>query len=170
MMSQRSKREMNEAICNRYLKANKAGKVQILDEFIATTGYHRKYAIRALKHGPKPKGLKKPERRKKYQGEVVNALEQVWEIYGRICSKRLHPFLSEGIAILERCHELIMPPETKQLLLSMSQPQWSAVCKTPDLPIPNIVSRPPNRDTYSIKLFPFAPLLPGKMNSRVFGN
>ena len=120
MMSQRSKREMIEAVRPRYLKANKAGKEQILDEFVATTGYHRKYAIRVLKNGPKPKGLKKPGRRKKYQGEVVNVLEQIWEIYGRICSKRLHPFLSEGVAILERCQELSLPPETKQLLLSMS--------------------------------------------------
>jgi len=121
MMSQRSKREMIEAIRPRYLKANKAGKVQILNEFIATTGYHRKYAIRVLKHGPKPKGLRKPGRRKIYQGEVVNALEQVWEIYGRICSKRLHPFLSEGVRVLERCQELDLPPEIKQLLLSMSR-------------------------------------------------
>jgi hypothetical protein len=120
MMSQRSKREMIEAIRPRYIKAKKAGKQHILDEFIATTGYHRKYAIRVLKHGPKPKGIKKPGRRKKYQGEVVNALEQVWEIYGRICSKRLHPFLSEGVAILERCHELSVTPEIKHLLLSMS--------------------------------------------------
>lgn len=120
MMSQRSKREMIEAIRPRYLKASKTGKEQILDEFIATTGYHRKYAIRVLKHGSKPKGLKKPGRRKKYQGEVVNVLEQIWEIYGRICSKRLHPFLSEGVSILERCHELSLSPEIKQLLLSMS--------------------------------------------------
>ena len=120
MMSQRSKREMIEAIRPRYMKAKKAGKVQILDEFVATTGYHRKYAIRVLKHGPKPKGLKKPGRRKKYQGEMVQVLEQVWEIYGRICSKRLHPFLSEGIAILERCNELNLSPELKQMLLSMS--------------------------------------------------
>lgn len=120
MMSQRSKREMIEAIRPRYLKANKAGKEQILDEFVATTGYHRKYAIRVLKHGPKPKGLKKQGRRKIYQGEVVNALEQIWEVYGRICSKRLHPFLSEGVAILERFHELDLSPEIKQLLLSMS--------------------------------------------------
>ncbi|HBO33580.1 MAG TPA: transposase, partial [Anaerolineaceae bacterium] len=111
---------MIEAIRPRYMKAKKAGKVQILDEFVATTGYHRKYAIRVLKHGPKPKGLKKPGRRKKYQGEVVQVLEQVWEIYGRICSKRLHPFLSEGIAILERCNELNLSPELKQMLLSMS--------------------------------------------------
>ena len=121
MMSHRSKREMIEAIHPRYLKANKAGKEQILNEFIATTGYHRKYAIRVLRHGPKPKGLKKPGRRKIYQGEVVNALEQIWEIYGRICSKRLHPFLPEGVQVLERCHELCLSPEIKQLLLSMSR-------------------------------------------------
>jgi hypothetical protein len=121
MMSQRSKREMIEAIRPRYLKANKAGKVHILDEFIATTGYHRKYAIRVLKHGPRPKGYKKPGRRKVYQGEVVQVLEQVWEIYGRICSKRLQPFLSEGVLVLERCHELSLSPEIKQLLLSMSR-------------------------------------------------
>lgn len=121
MMSQRSKREMIEAIRPRYLKASKAGKVQILGEFIATTGYHRKYAIRILKHGPKPKGLKKAGRRKVYHGEVVQVLEQIWGIYGRICSKRLHPFLSEGVIILERCHELSLSPEINQLLLSMSR-------------------------------------------------
>jgi hypothetical protein len=97
MMSQRSKREIIEAIRPRYLKANKAGKQQILDEFIATTGYHRKYAIRVLKHGPKPKGWKKPGRRKIYHGEVVQVLEKIWEIYGRICSKRLQPFLAKGL-------------------------------------------------------------------------
>ena len=95
-MSSRSKREMIESIRPRYLKANRAIKTQILDELIATVGYHRKYALRVLKHGYGPKGLKKPGRLRIYQGEVVQALEQIWEIYGRICSKRLHPFLSEG--------------------------------------------------------------------------
>jgi len=45
MMSQRSKRELFEAIRPRYLKAKKAEKTRILDEFIASIGYHRKYAI-----------------------------------------------------------------------------------------------------------------------------
>lgn len=121
MMSQGSKREMIESIRPRYLKANKAGKQQILDEFIATAGYHRKYAIHILKHGPKAKGLKKPGRRKTYQGEVIQALEQIWEIYGRICSKRLQPFLPEAVMVLERCHELILPEEIKALLLKMSR-------------------------------------------------
>lgn len=120
-MSQRSKRELVAAIRPRYLKANKTGKEHILNELIATTGYHRKSAIRVLKHGSKPKGLKKPGRRKVYQGEVVQALEQIWEICGRICSKRLQPFLSEIVTVLERCHELCLSEETKALLLAMSR-------------------------------------------------
>lgn len=121
MMSQRSKREMIEAIRPRYLKASRAGKEQILDEFVATTGYHRKYAIRILKHGPKPKGLKKPGRHRVYQGEVVQALERIWEVCGRICSKRLQPFLPEMVSVLERWGELSLLPETRALLLGMSR-------------------------------------------------
>ena len=121
MMSHQSKKEMIETIQPRYLKAKKSEKQQILDELIATTGYHRKHAIRVLRHGSKPKGLIKAGRKKVYQGEVVKALEQIWEICGRICSKRLHPFLPEMVAILERHKELKLSPETKTLLLSMSR-------------------------------------------------
>ena len=121
MMSQYSKRELVEVTHPRYLKANKAGKQQILDEFVAATGYHRKYANRLLKHGLKPRGLKKAGRKKKYQGEVVVVLEQIWEICGRICSKRFHPFLSEIVTVLERFGELQISPEVKHLLLSMSR-------------------------------------------------
>ncbi len=93
MMSQRSKRELWETIQPRYLKASKAEKQKILDEFIASSGYHRKYAIRILRHGY-PRGQQKRRGKKPvYRGEVVVALEQIWEIYGRICSKRLHSFL-----------------------------------------------------------------------------
>jgi len=120
MMSQRSKRELVEATRPRYLKANKAGKAHILNEFVANTGYHRKYAIRILKHRAKPKGLKKKGRQKVYQGEVVQALSWIWEICGRICSKRLKPFLPEIVSVLERQNELHLTAETKTLLLSMS--------------------------------------------------
>ena len=121
MMSQRSKRELLHAIRPRYLKANKAGKTRILDEFVAATNYHRKYANRLLKNGPGPKGRKKKGRRKVYQGEVVRGLIQVWEICGRICSKRLHPFLPEIVTVLERHDELQLSSETKALLLQMSR-------------------------------------------------
>ena len=55
-----------------------------------------------------------------YDGEVAQVLEQIWEIYGRICSKRLRPFLPEGIRVLERCHEIELSEETKALLLKIS--------------------------------------------------
>lgn len=121
MMSQGSKRELIATIRPRYLKANKAGKEHILNEFIATTGYHRKSAIRVLNGEPKPKGLKKPGRQRIYQGEVIQILEQIWEICGRICSKRLQPFLPEMVTVLERHNELCLSPEIKSLLLSMSR-------------------------------------------------
>jgi hypothetical protein len=121
MMSKRSKQELTKEIHPRYLKAGKAEKIKILDEFTAATGYHRKYAIKLLRHALKRKGYKKVGRKKKYQGEVVDILEIIWETCGKICSKRLHPFLPEMISVLEREGELSCRSETKQLLLSMSR-------------------------------------------------
>lgn len=88
---------------------------------MAATGYHRKYAIRLLRHGLKAKRNKKIGRRKVYQGEVVQVLTQIWEICGRICSKRLKPFLPEIIGVLERHQEMLLSEEVKRLLLSMSR-------------------------------------------------
>ena len=57
----------------------------------------------------------------------MDALEQIWEIYrvgaahGRICSKRLHPYLPEGIKVLERCDELTLSAKNKELLLHISR-------------------------------------------------
>ena len=121
MMSQRSKRELVESIRPRYLKADKKEKERILDEFVAITQYHRKYAIRLLNHGHKGKGIKKPGRQKIYKGAVVEALVKIWEICGRICSKRLHPFLPEIVSVLERHNELNLSSEEKGLLLQMSR-------------------------------------------------
>jgi hypothetical protein len=121
MMSQRSKRELQEEIRPRYLKAKKSKKKIMLDEFVAATGYHRKYAIRLLKHGRPRRSNKKHGLQKMYQGEVVVALEQIWEVCGRICSKRLHPFLPEMVKVLERCGELQLSEQTKILLLQMSR-------------------------------------------------
>jgi hypothetical protein len=121
MMSQRSKRELLEEIRPRYLKAKKFEKKVMLDEFVAATGYHRKYATRILKHDRPRRSGKKHGLLKVYKGDVVVALEQIWEVCGRICSKRLHPFLGEMVKVLERCGELQLEAETKALLLRMSR-------------------------------------------------
>ena len=123
MMSLKSKRELLETVRPRYLKACKVEKQKILDEFTSATGYHRKHAIRVLKNRVQvqnhPKGKTKTYK-VVYRGEVVQALEQIWEIYGRICSKRLQPFLSEAIRALERYQEIELSKETKELLLKIS--------------------------------------------------
>jgi len=123
MMSLKSKHELMEVIQPRYMKANKAEKQKILDEFTSATGYHRKHAIRILKNQVQvQKHLEGKNKTYKaiYCGEVVQALEQIWEIYGRICSKRLQPFLPEAIKVLERCKEIELSKETKELLLKIS--------------------------------------------------
>lgn len=121
MMSQRSKRELLEMVHPRYLKASKREKTKIVDEFVAATGYHRKYALRVLKHGPGRKAGVHKGRQAVYRGEVVEVLEQIWEICGRICSRRLHPFLPEMVKVLERHGDLEISEETKGLLLQMSR-------------------------------------------------
>lgn len=123
MMSLKSKRELLEVVRPRYLKASKVEKQKMLDEFTCATGYDRKYAIRALRnqvqvqnhHKGKPQTYKTI-----YRGEVVEVLEQIWEIYGQICSKRLQPFLPEAIKVLERCQEIKFSKDTKELLLKIS--------------------------------------------------
>lgn len=121
MMSQQSKRELLETIRPRYRKGAKSDKGKILDEFVAVTGYHRKYAIRVMNGKDDKAKRKKPGPRRIYQGEVVTALEYIWEVCGRICSKRLHPYLPEIVKVLERNHEIHIIPETKKLLLQMSR-------------------------------------------------
>ncbi len=92
MMGQRSKRELLHTIRPRYLKANKVGKTRILDEFVAATDYHRKYANRLLKNGPGFKSRKKKGRRKVCQGEAVQTLIQVSGVLGVHLLKTLHPY------------------------------------------------------------------------------
>ena len=123
MMSLKSKHELLEVVRLRYLKANKIEKQKILDEFTCAAGYHRKHAIRILKNQRQVQNhLKGKTKTYKtiYRGEVVQVLEQIWEICGQICSKRLQPFLPEAIKVLERCKEITLSKDTKELLLKIS--------------------------------------------------
>ena len=120
MMSRKTKHELLESVRSRYLQSDRKGKQQILDDLVAHTGYHRKYAIQLLNHPPKRKGRRRRPRGSKYTGDVVAALEKVWQIANEICGKRLVPVMREYVEALERHGEMRLEPETRGLLLQVS--------------------------------------------------
>src|SRR5690606_30919235 len=97
-MSQQSKREIVERLRHRYLQGSRTEKTKILDEFVATTGLHRKAAIRTLRQGYQ-RGQEPRGRPRVYTGAAIAALVRVWRICGCICGKRLAPFLPEVVPI-----------------------------------------------------------------------
>jgi hypothetical protein len=118
-MTRTSIQEYADAIRGRYVKAGKAQKKAILDEFCQTTGYHRKSAIRLLCHPPRTVN-KRRGRPRTYGPALAEALKVAWEATDRICAKRLAPFLPELVPILERQAELHLSPEMRSQLLQVS--------------------------------------------------
>ena len=130
-MSLKSRRELLAVTAPRYQAAGKKQKQQILDEFVAATGYHRRYAIPLLKryqtaeNKVERSSLSDPDqsprgRRPVYSDEVKQALIIAWEAACRICSKRLVPFLPVLVAVLEKHGYLELAPEVRQKLLAVS--------------------------------------------------
>lgn len=119
-MSIRSKQELVAVLRPRYRKASRPEKTQILDELVATTGYHRKYAIQVLNGSPARRAKRRRKRPRKYDPTVVSALEQVWRVSNYLCSKRLVPLLPDLVDALQRHGELWLDHRTKRLLLEMS--------------------------------------------------
>jgi hypothetical protein len=101
-MSFLAKRELLARVAPRYQTATPQQKSIILTEFVAATGYARKYAIRLLAYPvPVPMPLTRP-RERFYGPAVQGALVVAWTAANRICAKRLVPFLPELVPTLER--------------------------------------------------------------------
>ncbi len=96
-------------------------KQKILDEFVAATGYHRKYAISILKQDAhKQPSASVRHRARTYTAEVKDALVAVWRASNQLCSKRLVPFLPELVPALERHGHLSVSDQTRTTLLGIS--------------------------------------------------
>jgi len=119
-MSFRSKQELLQQTAPRYQEATELQKGVILNEFVAATGYARKYAIRMLNHpGVLHVKIARP-RTHHYGPEVQEALHLAWLAANRICAKRLVPFLPTLVDSLERHGHLQLTPEARTQLLSIS--------------------------------------------------
>jgi len=105
-----ARNEYMDTLRQRYLHTeNRPEKSRILDEYCANTGQNRKYAIRKIcpgsSLGKKPRKKRKPL----YEGQVVAALAQVWEIFDYPCGGRLKPLLVCEVDRLRAFGELLIP-------------------------------------------------------------
>ena len=125
-MTKVSRRELASAVCSRYYSAGKSVKTSILDEFVSSSGFNRKYAMLVLKEAwldrPRVGAVSRPSRlrSRKYGPEAAHAFMSLWRLSGGLCCKRLVPFLPDLVEALERFDELTLCPPIKTKLLSMS--------------------------------------------------
>lgn len=86
-MTKQSKEEYLIRMRVRYAKAGRLGRSRLLDECEEVCGYHRKHLIRLLK-APNKASKGRPGPKSGYDiPEIINALEDLWLVMGRPCSK-----------------------------------------------------------------------------------
>jgi len=123
-MNMTEKQALTAQIRNRYLKASKKEKGNILDEFVANTGYNRSYARRAIRQIAKRDLLRKRRivrvRQRTYGLELVPHLTDLWKMSNFVCGKRLAPIIPEYLFCLERDGIDIFPKEVKNQLCQIS--------------------------------------------------
>jgi hypothetical protein len=105
----REKQSLTAQIVRRYQKAGKKEKTQILDEFIANTGYNRSYARRAIgvaKHRDfrSHKRIHRIRPHTYVPGVILKPLSKLWDISNYICGKRLAPLIPDYLYVLRRDH------------------------------------------------------------------
>jgi len=112
-----SRRDYANAVRQRYTHASRAAKGHILDEFCATTHYHRKYAITLLTapRRPQPQGRR---RTPTYRPSTVTALAAIWEAAGYPWSARLKALLPLWLPWATR--HLALAPAVQQQLRTIS--------------------------------------------------
>jgi len=124
-ISTHTKEELVRVLVAQYQKSSKKDKTQILDQFIAVSGYHRKHAIRLLSgktgsNSNQSNSCKISRSRRIYDEAVKEALIILWEAADRICSKRLKAVLSSLLDAMERHGHLNIDSEVKKQLLKVS--------------------------------------------------
>ena len=119
-MSLDARRELLERVSERYRFARVGEKTQILNQFLAATGYSRKHAISLLNAPRVERRQTRIQRPARYDERVRQTLVQLWKAANCICSKRLIPFLPELIRAMEHFGHLSLPEDVRERVLTMS--------------------------------------------------
>lgn len=116
------KHAVTRRLAERYRRASKKEKGEVLDTLCEITGYNRDHAARLLRAGPPPRKKKKKRRVRPrvYDADVLFALRKVWATLDGLCGKRLAAVMQETVAVMERHGELMISAEVREKLLSVS--------------------------------------------------
>jgi hypothetical protein len=123
--------ELAATIRARYAGAGGKEKRRILREFIATTGYHEKSAIRVLNSPLTPKHRQTRQRPALYDEAARAALIVMWEASDRVCGKRLKALLPILLPALERNGHLKLDEAIRPKILSMSASTIDRLLRSP---------------------------------------
>ena len=115
-----TRKELIEALRVRYRGATYGDRVKILDEFAATTGYHRKHAIRLLGEVGFAVKAVPVVRDRVYDEAVRQALTVLWEAADRVCGKRLKALIPMLVDAMERHGHLDLDPVIRAKILQVS--------------------------------------------------
>ena len=126
-LSMSARREITKKYAAEYGKASKKAKGVMLDHLVATTGWSRANARRAVTVARKRKGPAKPvkraPRRATYGYDTLKLLIQVWNVAGRPSGKYLAATMSIWLPKLEQFGELDsqrLTEHTRSQLLAVS--------------------------------------------------
>jgi hypothetical protein len=117
-ISMGARREVVSAVTERYRSAKRAEKGRILDALCATTGWHRKHAVRALRQHETVKAPR--ERRRRYGATIKDAMTALWEASDRVCGKRLKVMIPVLLPALEQHGRLKLGLADRDRVLAIS--------------------------------------------------
>jgi len=136
-LSMPARKVITRKMAQEYREAGKKEKGRLLDQLMAVAGYNRCYGSWLLRmvgtthtlwHGKERIVCQGIHRKKKvhrdrertYDACVIAALKKIWYCLDCPCGKRLAPYLSEIVPVLEEQEELVITGEIREKVIQIS--------------------------------------------------